>query len=362
MESGRKRLFYCLFSIFIMLIAGAPMGKEAGAQSESLITVAAVGDIMMGTDWPKKLLPPDDGRDIFSSVRDDLRGHDIVMGNLEGPLTECVEQKKCRDGNENCFAFRTPPHYAGHLVEAGFNVMNVANNHSGDFGEDGLKDTLRVLEDAGIQPVGGRLIARFLLKGRRVAIAGFSYMPLSFYSYPINDIRGAAQTVRALKDSNDIVIVTFHGGAEGRTALHVEDREEEFLGEKRGNVKKFARAMIDNGADLVIGHGPHVLRAMEVYRGKLIAYSLGNFLVYERFSIDGESGISMILTVKMDPRTGDFAGGRLIPVRIVGAGIPVKDRRARAVELVRKLTAEDLGAAGLRIDDSGTVERTGSPE
>src|SRR5512141_366561 len=269
------------------------------------IRIAAVGDIMMGTTFPESILPPEDGATLFRSVAPLLAGHDIVFGNLEGPLTDASLSPKCpkpRRGGRPCFAFRTPPRYAARLVEAGFTAVHIANNHALDFGMEGLDNTLDVLYAAGIEPVGGERVAVFTISGKSVAVAGFSYSLRTRYVYPLQDIEAARKIVAELKGEYDLVVVSFHGGAEGAPAMRVTDADEEFLGEQRGNVVRFARAVVEAGADLVLGHGPHVPRAIEVYRGKLIAYSLGNFAVYSMFNIKGPSGLGYALQAELDPR------------------------------------------------------------
>lgn len=338
-----------VLSALLLLSAVSPV--SAGR----CLSVTAVGDIMMGTDYPEPLLPPDDGARIFQGVIDQLHGGDITMGNLEGPLTVGGEGVKCRKESPRCFEFRTPPHYALRLRDAGFSAVHVANNHISDFGPQGVGDTVRALAYSGVQAVGGREVASFRVEGKRVSVAGFSYLPRSGYSYPVGDIPGAQEVIRSLKEESDIVIASFHAGAEGGEAQRIPHAEEEYLGEKRGNVVRFARALIDAGADMVVGHGPHVLRAMEIYKGKLIAYSLGNFLVYERFNISGPSGVSAILKVRLSLDSGDFVGGLIIPVIIGGRGIPEVDPEGKAIGLVRRLTEEDLDAPGLRISDSGIL-------
>src|SRR5512140_2695188 len=142
------------------------------------IRIAAVGDIMMGTTFPEPILPPEDGATLFRSVAPLLAGNDIVFGNLEGPLTDASLSPKCPKPRRNgrpCFAFLTPPRYAARLAEAGFTVVNIANNHALDFGMAGLDNTLDVLDAAGIEAVGGERIAVFTISGRSVAVAGFSY-------------------------------------------------------------------------------------------------------------------------------------------------------------------------------------------
>lgn len=170
----------------------------------------------------------------------------------------------------------------------------------------------------------------------------------------MQDVPATAEIIRCLKDENDLVIVSFHGGAEGKDALRIPGGEEIFAGEKRGDVVRFARAAIDAGADLVIGHGPHVPRAIELYKGKLIAYSLGNFLTYGRFNIQGVSGTSLVLKIAIDLETGDFVEGTIVPVELRERGIPFIDPEKKSVRLIRELSAQ-RPSTGLIIGDDGAI-------
>lgn len=321
---------------------------RAGAASpapHSPIRIAAVGDIMMGTTFPEEILPPEDGATVFRAVAMLLSNADIVFGNLEGALTDVSISPKCPKPPRKerpCFAFRTPPRYAAHLQAAGFNALNVANNHSLDFGMEGLDNTLSALDNAGIRAVGGERVAVFPAAGKRVAVAGFSYSLRTRYVHPLLDLDRAREVVAGLKAEYDVVVVSFHGGAEGKVALRVADAEEEFLGEKRGNVVRFARAAVDAGADLVLGHGPHVPRALEIYRGKLIAYSLGNFAVYSMFNLKEENGIGYVLQAELSPETGDVVRLRTPSVILRDIGIPRPDPSGRAEKLLRRLSEEFL--------------------
>ncbi|MGB7630976.1 MAG: CapA family protein [Candidatus Deferrimicrobium sp.] len=347
----RESFLALLLLLALALPAQSARGGEGDnsavvlAEPARAIRIAAVGDIMMGTTFPESILPPEDGATLFRSVAPLLAGHDVVFGNLEGPLTDASPSPKCpkprRDGRP-CFAFRTPPRYATRLAEAGFTAVNVANNHSLDFGMEGLDDTLAALDNAGVQPVGGERVAVFTIEGRSVAVAGFSYSLRTRYVHPLHDIEAAREIVAELKDEYDLVVVSFHGGAEGARAMRVTDAEEEFLGEQRGNVVRFARAVVDAGADLVLGHGPHVPRALEVYRGKLIAYSLGNFAVYSMFNIKGPSGLGYALQAELDPETGDVLRFRTPSVVLRHPGIPDPDPSGKAEALLRKLSEEFL--------------------
>ena len=320
-------------------------GAVVPAEPARAIRVAAVGDLMMGTTFPEPILPPEDGGTLFRSVAPLLAGNDVVFGNLEGPLTDASLSPKCskpRHKGRPCFAFRTPPRFAALLAEAGFTAVNVANNHSLDFGMEGLDNTLAALDNAGIEAVGGERVAVFTISGKSVAVTGFSYSLRTRYVHPLRDIEAAREIVGGLKNDYDLVVVSFHGGAEGAGAMRVADTDEEFMGEQRGNVVRFARAVVDAGADLVVGHGPHIPRAIEVYRGKLIAYSLGNFAVYSMFNIKGPSGLGYVLQVELDPGTGDVVRFRTPSVALRHPGIPDPDPSGKTEALLRKLSEEFL--------------------
>ena len=335
--------------------ADGSFNGSVGGSNSSILNIVAVGDIMMGTAYPANFLPPEDGEGIFSAVVEELWDGDLVLGNLEGPLSDDALPVKCRGSvTGNCFEFVTPTRYADHLTGAGFNVMNIANNHILDCGTSGAESTISTLRGTGIEPAGGDTIAYWEIHGKSIAVAGFSYKALPFVS-SILDIPGAMGIVKELKAGNDIVVVSFHGGAEGKSATHIPGGNEMFLGENRGNVIKFARAVVDAGADIVIGHGPHVVRAMEIYKGKLIVYSLGNFLTYGMFNLKGPSGTSIILKAKLDGATGNFIEGRLIPVKLQNGGIPEIDPSGDAIRLIKDLTATDIRSPSIIIEDSGTV-------
>ena len=350
MERMRRHAIQAIPWLLGFLLAAHPARAQDNAAavgapppSPRVIRVAAVGDIMMGTTFPEEILPPEDGATLFRAAMPLLSGYDIVFGNLEGPLTDVEKSPKCPNPQRKgrpCFAFRTPPRYVEHLLSAGFNALNVANNHSLDFGMEGLDNTLAALDNAGIRAIGGERVAVFTEAGKRIAVAGFSYSLPTRYVHPLLDPDRAREIVVGLKAENDVVVVSFHGGAEGKAALRVADAEEEFLGEKRGNVVRFARAAVDAGADLVLGHGPHVPRALEIYRGKLIAYSLGNFATYSFFNLKEESGIGYVLQAELSPETGDVVRFRTPSLALRDLGIPHPDPSGRAEKLLRKLSEE----------------------
>jgi poly-gamma-glutamate capsule biosynthesis protein CapA/YwtB (metallophosphatase superfamily) len=331
-----KIRFFVILSI--VLVAGI---RSPDSSARDLLTVTAVGDIVMGTTYPSGILPPRDGVEIFEDVKQFIRQGDIAFGNLEGPLIDGGIPSKCgknRGVVQQCYEFRMPTRYARHLKDGGFNVLSIANNHSVDFGMEGLESTINVLASEEIQAAGGIRTASFRVREKKIAITGFSFLQGFPYSYSILDIDRARQIVSQLKSRHDLVIVSFHGGAEGREALDTLDVHEVYRGEKRGNPIKFSRAVVDSGADLVLGHGPHVPRSLEMYRGKLIAYSLGNFVAYGRVNTKGPSGVSYILKAKLDMGTGDFVEGDITSVELVNKGLPLVDPGNKALSLIKKLT------------------------
>ena len=170
----------------------------------------------------------------------------------------------------------------------------------------------------------------------------------------ITDYEAARSIVANLDSLADIVIVSFHGGAEGNKYQHVTRETEEFYEEDRGNVYKFSHAIIDAGADVVFGHGPHVTRAVEVYKDRFIAYSLGNFATYARFNLKNENGIAPIVKVYTDSQ-GKFYKAEVTPIIQVGEGIPVIDTEKQAIKILQNLTSEDFPEVHLYISDEGTI-------
>ena len=324
-------------------------GSSALGQGTTL-TVAAVGDIMLGTDFPDDRLAASDGADYLSTVSAVLREADITIGNLEGVLLAGGTPSKTCSNPASCFLFRSPPHYAGYLREAGFDVLSLANNHARDFGEEGRSATMMTLDAYGLHHSGRRGdIASWTLGDTRVAFIAFSPTRIS---YLLNDIPIAVELVLSLATMHDIVIVSFHGGAEGEDATSLPFEEEFYLGETRGEVVRFSHSVIDAGADLVIGHGPHVPRALELYRNRLIAYSLGNFATHVGVNVNGIAGLAPILEAEID-ETGEFVSGRIHSAIQERPNGPVWDADGRVYEMIRALTEESFGTEMFGFADDG---------
>ena len=350
-------------------IATAEEHLETARQDEpETITIAAVGDIMLGsTSIDETFLPPNDGRDMLKEVTPILSSADIAFGNLEGPLIDGGETSKCppieppKPGEEpkpiRCFAFRSPTRYAKHLSDAGFDVLSLANNHAADFGDEGRISTRKALDEAGIKHAGsdrGQFAMTVVeAKGRKIAFVAFAHNTI----VPnVNDLAFARQLVQQAVKKADLVVVSFHGGAEGLAARNVPRRLEMFAGEKRGNLPLFARTVIDAGADLVLGHGPHVLRGMEIYKDRLVVYSMGNFATYGMFNLKGPLGETAVFELNIDP-LGKFLSGKIHPVKQAGRGVPELDETGAAIKQLRALSVADFGAAAPKIMDDGTIAR-----
>lgn len=364
--SPRKLLPNLLVLLFIATLLLSVACKSGTASQDSNISqapavqagdgkinIAAVGDIMLGSTYPaNRGLPPQDGAKMLADVAPVLSAAEIAFGNLEGPLLEGGTTSKCGPGARSCFTFRVPTRYGKYLKEAGFDVMSLANNHASDFGAEGRQSTRKVLEGLGIAHSGGDLndIAYLTVEGKKIAVIAFATNAIS---YNLNDVENAKKAVADVATKADLVIVSFHGGAEGAAAQRVPRGPETFVGEARGNLREFAHAVVDAGADLVLGHGPHVVRGMEVYKKRLIAYSLGNFAFYG-FPFAGPSTLSMILEVNLAP-DGALMDGLIHPVKQEGQAGPRMDKSRTVIPLVRQLSTDDFGASAPKIGNDGTI-------
>jgi hypothetical protein len=345
------------------------------------VRLAFVGDINLGTATLPDGVPPDSGRGLLDRARPSLKG-DLVVGNFEGVLADSGTPTKClvrvpppkgrrarkqwpTDSftvRRNCYAFRTPTFLAPRLIDAGFTHMNLANNHANDLGLVGRLTTERVFDSLGIRFYGplGRISMDSIRRGDSVTTVGLIGFTTYPYSYDMLDIGRSAAVVDSVRPLVDLLIVTFHGGAEGAKAVHTGEAAESLGSEPRGDLRRWARAVIDAGADAVIGHGPHVLRGIEFYRNRLIAYSLGNFLTYRGFNLAGPLGITGVLQL-------EFAGdrtlkrARFIPMFQAPRQGPMPDPDRRALDLIRRLSTEDFGSTAAAVTESGEIRPPSPP-
>jgi len=322
------------------------------------ITVIGVGDIMLGRNYPSKNLLPKNDYNILSDTEKILQDADITIGNLEGTLfDEGGIPKSCSDPSV-CFVFRTPSKYGQYLKKAGFDYLSIANNHSNDFGDEGISKTMKNLDELGIKYTGIKKLAETTIIEKDNLKYGFvSFAPLS-KTVDLNDYEYAAELIKSLKSKVDIVIVMFHGGAEGNGKEHLTRKTEMFFGENRGNVFKFARMAVDAGADIIFGQGPHVTRAIELYKNKFISYSAGNFATYGKFNLKGSSGIAPIFKITLDSK-GNFIEGEIIPVRQTkGVYGPFIDENKSAVKEIISLNKSDFPEGnGLSVSEDGKIQK-----
>jgi len=316
------------------------------------LSIAAVGDMMLGTDYPQNHLPDDDGVSFLQTVTPVLAAADLAFGNLEGVLLDGGEPaKQCSNPNA-CYLFRSPSRYVDHYKRAGFDVLSLANNHARDFGEEGRLAGMRTIAAAGLHHSGLRGdFATLVVGDLKVALLAFA---VTRNSNLLHDYERARATVANYAQSNDIVVVSFHGGAEGRDVTRLPFAEEFYFGEPRGDVVKFSRMVVDAGADLVLGHGPHVVRAMENYKDRLIAYSLGNFATYFGISVEGQRGIAPILVTTLDG-TGKFISGQIHSTIQLRPDGPSFDPDKQALRLIRNLSAADFESSGIQFDADGRI-------
>jgi Bacterial capsule synthesis protein PGA_cap len=358
------------------------------------VRLAFVGDINLGTMTLPGGVPPDSGRGLLQGAKPFLTG-DLVIGNFEGVLADSGETVKCGKKRSvawatspaamkpptattapvaakraaanrtrhkakpepvRCYAFLTPAFLAPRLSEAGFTHLNLANNHANDFGLDGRRSTDSILASLGLGTYGplGSVVIDTVRRGdasTTVGIVGFTTYP---FAYDLLDIPRSVAVVDSIRKLVDLLVVTFHGGAEGSDALHLPFAAESLGHEQRGELRAWAHAVVEAGADLVVGHGPHVLRGIEMWQGRLIAYSLGNFVTYRGFNLAGPLALTGVLDVEF-AKNGRLASARLHPMRQLPLQGPAGDPEQSASRLVRVLSTDDFGGSAAQVDNDGTI-------
>jgi hypothetical protein len=346
---------HCLFFIISFIIFHSGI-----AQPKDTVTVIGVGDIMMGSNYPNGgVLPPDNGSTLMKEVIPVLSSADVTMGNLEGVLlNEGGTPKTCKDPKV-CYVFRSPENYVQNLADAGFDIMSLANNHAGDFGDIGRKSSMKALDSADIGYAGlvSKPYATFIKDSIRYGFAAFAP---NGGCVNLNDLEGAKKIVAHLDSISDIVIISFHGGAEGAQYQNVPRKNELFHGENRGNVYEFAHQLIDKGADIVFGHGPHVTRAVEVYNNRFISYSLGNFCTYGGINVAGVSGLAPIIKVFTDAKGSFYKAQITSTCQTFRAPVKI-DPEKRVLKRIQELTKQDFPENTCEIDDEGWVKSSTFP-
>ena len=319
------------------------------------LTIIGTGDIMLGTNYPSEgYLPPgQDCTPLLRPVHDILQSGDLLFGNLEGGFcSEGGTPKNCKDPT-SCYVFRMPDHFLSCILDAGYDVLSVANNHVNDFGPVGRASTAAMLDSAGVA-FAGFVTHPWTLFEKEGVTYGFAAFAPNRGCMDMKDYDRAAQITAMLDSLADVVIISFHGGAEGKDHQHVVQGDEVYLGYNRGSVYHFAHQVVDAGADVVFGHGPHVTRAVELYADRLICYSLGNFATYRRFNLSGPNGIAPVVKVTID-REGRFLNGEVISIYQPGQGGPRPDPSGRAAARLKTLTEADFPDHNLVVDSDGIL-------
>lgn len=321
-------------------VAAAPSVPVAAKEENTPpIVIRAVGDVVLGSNFPRYRLPGKHDKKRIASLHHELKNADIVLGNLEGVLSDRGKSRK-DISRRGLFTFRMPESYAATLREMGFDVMSLANNHTMDFGTEGLQATIRALRAEGIQPMGvpGAEMAVIKVRDTSVAFLNYSYLP-DFTR--LDDEQRISEEIKQALTAADLVVVTVHGGKEGVIAIGAPSGDEYFMHEYRGDILKFAHLAIDSGASAVFGHGPHVVRPFEVYKDKPIFFSLGNFVGYGSLSTRGKLANSIIAEVRFSPK-GKFLGAGVIPLKLDRSGIPSVDYSIASLNTLDGLLDEQL--------------------
>jgi poly-gamma-glutamate capsule biosynthesis protein CapA/YwtB (metallophosphatase superfamily) len=324
------------------------------SNAQETIKIKAVGDIMLGSFTPVKIIPKDPAK-TFSHLKDAFKNCDIAFGNLEGTFVDDnMKRCKCSDTlrkQNKCFEFGMPFYLVHVLKMINLNVVNRDNNHSMDYGKNSFDFTTDHLNSVNIDYINPR---QFLVKNIKGIKIGFLAFGFAENSNKLSDIPKAKELITNAKKQCNLLYVSFHGGREGAKALYINDESENYLGANRGNLIQFSRAAIDAGADIVIGHGPHVLRSLELYNGKLIAYSLGNFLTYGNFSLRNPCNFTMILEAEIDKSNGNFISAKIHPYIQKKPGVPHPDKEENAIDLM-KILLEKHKDSNLKINSKGEI-------
>lgn len=354
-----------------LLVGAAALSAQQPKPLSQPVKVCAGGDVTLGTNLDPKwaragadTLWRDYGKrpdpdSLVAPLTPFFTGANIVLVNIEGAIGAGPAPRKCGPRSTACFAFRQPPSAAAALRRIADSTVaivgNVANNHSRDAGDNGRDSTIAALVAAGIQPTGADTLATpvALPSGDTIAFLGF-YTDTT--TPDARDLAAVRRHVQRAVQRYGTVVVTMHLGAEGPAAQRTRNVNERFLKINRGNPVAFANAAFAAGATLVVGHGPHVLRAIEWRGDKLVAYSLGNLLTYGPFKLREPTnrGAVFCATLEADRRV---TAAELRATMQRWPGVLEADSTRRAYVLVDSLSALDFPRTGATVDSLGVIGR-----
>ena len=340
------------------------------------VRVCAGGNVTLGTNldtaWARRitggapdavaaLRAPDT---LVFPLRRLVAGAGVVLLNAEGAIGDGpVVETKCALGRRFCYLLRMPsaaaPALRGVADPPAVVIANVANNHSHNAGASGFRATLAILDSAGVRVTGADTLPTLVPIGDRDTLAVFGF---SAWSSPgVADTNAVRRLVARAAAEYRWVIVTAHLGAEGRRAQHTGDSVEHFAGEVRGDPVAFAHTAVEAGAQLVVGHGPHVLRAAEWWHGALIWYSLGNLLDYGPFELGEPMRRGAVTCATLDS-TGAARNVELRATRQFLPGMVTPDPEGRARQLVARLSRADFPESGVVVErGTGAVSPSRPP-
>lgn len=332
-------------------IAGLLLTFSLAQSAAQALTIQAVGDVMLGSDYPDAYFFPQGAAAYIQPVQTYWRAPDVVnLINLEGTLGGSdSESKGCKNASAGtCYIFRMPASTADLLKSSNIHVATNANNHANDFGAGGRATSLRELQRVGIHAVGQPAAAYADLPAQKLRAIGCSFHVGTLHC--VNDREQIEGLIREGKSRGNLVVLTAHWGAEGMANAHVTRKDETYLGGYRGNPYQLAHGWIDLGADLVIGHGPHVPRAMELYKGRLIAYSLGNFATFGTFNVREWNGLAPLLRVELEA-DGKLKSGQIVSFRQTKQAPLQLDETSQAFKVIKQLTVADFNGGGLQFGE-----------
>lgn len=352
----------------LAVLALAATARVTLRAQQGTVRVCAGGDVTLGVNGdtitkkgkrvpPRVWLAPDS---LLAPIVPLFADADIVLLNVEGAIGD-GPASKCAKVSKTCYGLRMPSASAPALRtvnERAVVVGNLANNHAHDAGDEGFTETRLRLDSAGVRVTGADSDATVVVsaRGDTVVVLGFSA------SYPM-DVRDLALVRRYVARAAAIgprVVVTMHLGAEGPTAQRTGDKSERFVGEDRGDPVAFARAAVESGATLVIGHGPHVVRGISWMDGALVFYSLGNLVTAGPFAMHAPNDRGLVACADLGP-DGKVTRAVLRPTRQRGAGIAMPDVTARGIVLADSLGRLDFPDSSARMSVEAELRRPAPP-
>jgi hypothetical protein len=287
------------------------------------LRIAAVGDLVFSENSQVNRLA-------FRDFAPYLNQADLALGNLEGAITTHPTPRKPYIPGRS-YAFRFPVDTADVLKRANFHILSIANNHSNDYGPIGFADTQQHLSAAGLEHTGlkGSFVIR-QVKGLRVGVIALAHYPA--YNNVL-EIEATARLVTEVRSKADVVVLFYQLGGEGDAHALLSNDDAVFLGEQRGNARRFAAAMVKAGASALIGHGPHLVRAAECIDGVPVLHSIGNFVSSGGLSVRSLANLTVFAEIVFDP-SGRFKGVRVIPATFDKDRLPIIDPTGRALHLI----------------------------